>query len=699
MFMKIRQLYFNKIKTLTFSIFKIFPLLMCLNCNAMEIDEKYLAPDVQVVPDHSHVATQTNAIINLDGFDTDTIEQNERQPLIFKRESDTESDGLYFLSEGGSQEDLLKLKKRDTSSSQMSFQELGEIYRDEKNENTLTWSPISFPEHLINSVLTNKEVISAMMLNEIDHDFFIQYWDFAIHDKSWQEKTIPYIRGLIASGLGIFVSMSVTSQFMIHVAEWLHAYEGTPERTALVIFIATMSSLMFTNQWDNRLKRMCNYLWPTRYMCHRNVAPEFEKAAISESERFKTTSAKMGHYAFAKGILLVTSGAYAIVPLWLFVTSKEAKDFPVTTCLSGTFYFFSLADIFYQAVSLTPNPLTDEAARKRDLLIDHVMLFKKRKSADLEMAKKAFEFIKYNLNTNNIIGDDDVNYQTDKSFLFSALFVTPTDNGILKNFKKRYAFYNQKIETRYNPSLLDKRISIANTTNMGLGIGLLYLSVLLMEEYDVTLQGIKMPKDASYWTALVGAILQSASFVYSTYDIHHSYTQKAMDIGTTFKNCFSYEWLTGKCQEVKDYCTFTSALGWFGGKLKGTASLATGVLLSSPQLKRALDIYSNLTPGMRFLQSLPPFMLENSFLTHVFSKNLGEIKSKFLTSDFFYSVTNCLPSFCKKPCKKAYIQETLDLLADGAIEQLKEFNDKTEFLLYYRILEHSGEKLNNNEGL
>jgi hypothetical protein len=84
-------------------------------------------------------------------------------------------------------------------------------------------------------------------------------------------------------------------------------------------------------------------------------------------------------------------------------------------------------------------------------------------------------------------------------------------------------------------------------------------------------------------------------------------------------------------------------------------------------------------------------MLQTSFLTHVFSKNLGEIKSKFLTSDFFSSAIDYLPSFCKKPCEEAHIQETLDLFADGAIEQLKEFNDKTEFLLYHRILEHSGQ--------
>ena len=491
--------------------------------------------------------------------------------------------------------------------------------------------------------------------------------------------------------------MSITSQFIIHVGDWFGAHKDTSNTTALVTFIATMSSLMFANQWDNRIKRLGNYFWPARYICRRNVNEELEKAAISESEKFKRTSADMGHYVFAKGILLLTSGAYAIVPLWLLVNSEEAKDFPVTTCISGTCYFFSLADIFYQAVSLTPNPLTDEAARKRDLLIDHVTLFKKRKSDDPEMAKQAYEFIKDGLNTNNLMEDDNdgpYSQVSKKDFLFSALFLTPTDTGILKDFQKRYAFYNRQVESRYTPSLLDKRISITTTTNMALGISFLYLSVLLMEEYDVTLQGIKMPKDASYWTALVGAVLQSASFVYSTYDIHHSYTQKLADMGTTLKKCSSYEWLTKKYQDVKDRCTFSSTLGWFGGKLKETASLATGVLLSSPQLKRALDIYSNLTPEMRFIQSLPPFILENSFLTNVFSKNLGEIKSKFLTSDFFYSVTSCFPAFCKETCEDSHIPETLDLLCDNATEQIQKFNDKTQFLLYHRILERSGAKRN-----
>jgi hypothetical protein len=676
MFIKNRKIYFNKIKPLTFISFAIFFLFICLNANAMD----YLV-DLNKVPKSGDLSTQTNSIIDL----------TERQPLMPKG-SDTESDGLYFLKETGSQEDLLKLKrkKQDTSSSRMSFQELGELY-NEGNENSLTWEPIFFSEALLNGDSTEKEVLSALMLHEIDHDFFTQYDDFTIHEKSWQKKTVPYIRAAIASGLGIFVSMSITSQFIIHVGDWFGAHKDTSNTTALVTFIATMSSLMFANQWDNRIKRLGNYFWPARYMCRRNVNEELEKAAISESEKFKRTSVDMGHYVFAKGILLLTSGAYAIVPLWLLVNSEEAKDFPVTTCISGTCYFFSLADIFYQAVSLTPNPLTDEAARKRDLLIDHVTLFKKRKSDKPEIARQAYEFIKNALNTNNVIGDDDV-YPHKKDFLFSALFLTPTDTGILKDFKKRYAFYNRQVESRYNPSLLDKRISITNTTNMALGISFLYLSVLLMEEYDVTLQGIKMPKDASYWTALVGAVLQSASFVYSTYDIHHSYTQKLVDMGTTLKKCFSYEWLTEKYQDVRSSCAFSSAFGWFGGKLKETASLATGVLLSSPQLKRALDIYSNLTPGMRFVQSLPPFILENSFLTNVFSKNLGEIKSKFLTSDFFYSVTSCLPSFCKTPCEDAHIQETLDLLCNGAIKQLKELNDETQFLLYYRILEHSGKK-------
>ncbi|MGV8948361.1 MAG: hypothetical protein ACOH2E_03210 [Candidatus Paracaedibacter sp.] len=582
-------------------------------------------------------------------------------------------------------------KNGEASRTKESFQELGELY-NEKEKNALIWSTISFSKNLLNGDQSDRKVRAALMLNEIDRDFFARYDDFAIYDKSWQKKTIPYVRGLIAAGIGVFVSMSITSQFMIQLGEWLHAYEDTSNRTALVTFIATMSSLVFANQWDNRLKRMSNYLWPARYICHCTIDLERETAAISASERFKMTSANVDHYIFAKGILLLTSGAYAIVPLWLFVTSKEAKDFPVLTCISGTFYFFSLADIFYQAVTLTPNPLTDEAARKRDLLIDHVTLFKKRKSIEPKMAEEAYTFIKNGLNRKNVIGDDDINYQTNKKdFLFSSLFLTSTDKDILKDFKKRVAFHNQRLENRYNPSLLDKRISITNTTNMGLGISFLYLSLLLIEEYDVMLMGLNMPKDASYWTAVVGALLQSGSFVYSTYDIHHSYTQKLMDVGTTIKNCFNYEWVTKKCQDIKDSCTFTSPLSWFGGKLKETASLTTGVLLSSPQLKRALDIYSNLTPGMMFLQSLPPFILGNSFLTHVFSKNLGEIKSKFLTSDFFYSVTNHLPLFCKKPCEEAYIQETLNLLADGAIEQLKEFNDITEFLLYYRILEHSGQ--------
>jgi len=639
--------------------------------------------DLNKVPKSGDLSTQTNSTVILD----------EYQPLMAKG-SDTESDGLYFLSEGGSQENLLKVKKKpDTSFKKMSFQELGELYNGKEDKSLLTWSPISFPEHLLNGEHTNREALSALMLHEIDHDFFAQYDDLTIHDKSWKKKTVPYIRAAIASGLGIFVSMSITSQFIIHVGDWFGAHKDTSNTTALVTFIATISSLMFANQWDNRIKRLGNYFWPARYMCHRNVDKEVEKAAISESERFKRTSADMGHYVFAKGILLLTSGAYAIVPLWLLVNSKEAKDFPITTCISGTCYFFSLADIFYQAVSLTPNPLTDEAARKRDLLIDHVLLFKKRKSNDPEMAKQAYEFIKNSLSTNDVIGDGVIYSQTNKKdFLFSALFLTPTDTDILKDFQKRYAFYNRQVENRYNPSVLDKRTSITNTTNMALGISFLYLSVLLMEEYDVTLQGIKMPKDASYWTALVGAVLQSASFVYSTYDIHHSYTQKLVDMGTTLKKCFSYEWLTEKYQDVKSSCAFSSAFGWFGGKLKETASLATGVLLSSPQLKRAFDIYSNLTPGMRFVQSIPPFLLENSFLTNVFSKNLGEIKSKFLTSDFFYSVTSRLPSCCKNPCEEAHIQETLDLLCNGAIKQLKELNDETQFLLYYRILEHSGKK-------
>lgn len=675
MLIKRKRIYFNRIKILTFISFAILFLFICLNSNAMDG-----VVDFTDIPESGNSAT-----VNLD----------ERKPLII-RESDTESDGLYFLDSAGSQETLLKVKKiKDTSAKHVSFQELGDLYQNQGNENSLTWKPISFSEALLNGDPTEKEVLSALMLHEIDHDFFAQYEDFAIHDKSWQKKTVPYIRAAIASGLGIFVSMSITSQFIIHVGDWFGAHKDTSNTTALVTFIATMSSLMFANQWDNRIKRLGNYFWPARYICRRNVNEELEKAAISESEKFKRTSADMGHYVFAKGILLLTSGAYAIVPLWLLVNSEEAKDFPVTTCISGTCYFFSLADIFYQAVSLTPNPLTDEAARKRDLLIDHVTLFKKRKSDDPEMARQAYEFIKDGLNTNNLMEDDNdgpYSQVSKKDFLFSALFLTPTDTGILKDFQKRYAFYNRQVESRYNPSLLDKRISITNTTNMALGISFLYLSVLLMEEYDVTLQGIKMPKDASYWTALAGAILQSASFVYSTYDIHHSYTQKLTDMGTTLKKCFSYEWLTEKYQDVKSSCAFSSAFGWFGGKLKETASLATGVLLSSSQLKRALDIYSNLTPGMRFVQSLPPFILENSFLTNVFSNNLGEIKSKFLTSDFFYSVTSCLPSFCKKPCEDAHIQETLDLLCNGAIEQLKQLNDRTQFLLYYLTLERSGEE-------
>gem|GEM_PF-3875747 len=672
MFMSKLPLYFKRTNKLNFIFYGISFLLICLNCTAMD----YLKD-----------------------------KKNEQSKLIGGSstpfDSDSESDGLAFLkddisSNTKSPSPQIRKFKRDTSSKYASLQDLTKLYTP-KQENPLTWSPVSFSKDLLEEDPTkNLEALSALMLDEIDRDFFAQYDDFTIYEKSWQKKAIPYIRGLLAAGLGIFVSMSITSQFMIHVGEWFHAYRDTSGRTALVTFIATMSSLMFTNQWDNRLKRMCNYLWPARYMCHRNVDKDLEKAAILESEKFKRTSAKMDYYVFAKGLLLVSSGAYAIVPLWWFATSKEAKDFPVTTCIAGTFYFFSLADIFYQSASLKPNPLTDEAARKRDLLIAHVRLFKEKISTDPETAENAYNLIKKNLNSKNIIDDDikdgGLSSQTDRrDFLFSALFLTPEDTNILEDFQKRYSAYHQLVESHYNPSLLDKRASIANVTNMGLGIGFLYLSVLLMEEYEVTLSGIRVPKDASYWTALAGAILQSGSFVYSTYGIHHSYTQKLADVGTTLKKCFSYDWLTEKYQEVKSAYTWTSAFGWLGGKIKETTSLVTGVLLSSPQLKKALDTYSNLTPGMRFLQSLPPFMLENSFLTHVFSKNLGEIKSKFLTSDFFYSITKRFSSCCRTSGEEAHIKETLNLLCDGAIKQLEYFGDKAEFLLYYRILEHSGE--------
>ena len=102
-------------------------------------------------------------------------------------------------------------------------------------------------QKLLHGDTIDKEVLSALMLDEIDRDFFAQFDDFTIYEKSWQKKTIPYVRGLLAAGLGIFVSMSITSQFMIHVGAWFHAHRDASGRTALVTFIAIMSSLMFTN--------------------------------------------------------------------------------------------------------------------------------------------------------------------------------------------------------------------------------------------------------------------------------------------------------------------------------------------------------------------------------------------------------------------------------------------------------------------
>jgi hypothetical protein len=324
-----------------------------------------------------------------------------------------------------------------------------------------------------------------------------------------------------------------------------------------------------------------------------------------------------------------------------------------------------------------------------DLLVYYVLLFKEKKSTDPEIARAAYTYLQNHLNARYGSETDQV---YDRPFLFSALFLTPKHSSLVRNFVKRYVAYNEQIESRYNPSQVDRARSVTNMTNLGLGICALYLSVLLMEEYDITLMEMKMPKDASYWTALGGAIFQSASFLYATYGIHHSHTQTLLKRCTTIKDCFSYEWVSKQCDQVKSHTltsAITSSVGWLCSKAKEASSFVTGGLLSSPQLKRALDAYNSLTPGMRFVQSLPPFMFETSFLTNTVSKNLRQIRHKFLTSDFYSYVSSCI--CCQSWCEERQILETLDLFADGAIDQIRKFNDKTIFLLYYRILERSGE--------
>jgi hypothetical protein len=154
----------------------------------MDIDEKLLGSGTAEAHHLSYSATGTDTTINL----------SKSKLSIF---SGSDSEGLDFLNQDGLQEPLPKWKKDNNASSRkVSFQELGELYDDEE-KNALIWSTISFSKDLLNENPSNIKALAAFMLNEIDHDFFTRYEDFAINDKSWQKKTIPYVRGLLHQDL------------------------------------------------------------------------------------------------------------------------------------------------------------------------------------------------------------------------------------------------------------------------------------------------------------------------------------------------------------------------------------------------------------------------------------------------------------------------------------------------------------------
>lgn len=626
-------------------------------------------------------------------------------------DTSTEDESSMYFMDDNSNRSTLRERSRHKSSSQQSFLELTQTQCQEKSKPVPIWNPVSYSVELLKDYPNNEMTLEAMMMEEIDRDFFAKFEDFSIKDKSCAKMIMPYLRASLATVAGIFISSSISSLFIIDVGDWYGAYKDTTAAAVLVSYIATMSILVFANQWDNRIKSICNFLWPARYIFFRTVdkkveeepSPasncslptvdrEVETKAVSKSLRFESTSAPVDYYILSSGILLISSAAYAIVPLRELLNSNAAKYYPRYTWFSGTLYFFTLADIFYQTVSLSPNLRTDEAYRKMHILMDHVRLFKENISDNKETAKDAYDFLKDHLNRKSQLRDNYDNIEEkEKAFLFSALFLVPDDPNILKHLRKRVSVYNQLVENRYNPSDIARRNSLINTTNMSLGIGWLYLAMLLAEEYDITLMQMQVPKDASYWTALGGGIFQAMNFVYSTYDIQHSYTQQLMDMGTTVWNCFSYEWVSNKYKEIKEELTFTSAVkssvSWFLGKAKETASFTTGGLIASPMLKRALDIYSNLTSGMRYLQSLPPYIMQSLFLTRFFSKNLDEIKGKFFTSHFYTFAKKRLCCLCNESCDEGQMLETLDLFADSAIDQLRKFNDKTIFMLYHCVLE------------